>query len=75
MNIIHDYVDTMFKDLPKTEEVIRMKLEILDNMEEAYHELLKEGKTENEAIGAVISQFDNINELKEELVIPQDEKE
>ena len=40
MNIIHDYVDTMFKDLPKTEEVIRMKLEILDNMEEAYQELL-----------------------------------
>ncbi len=75
MNIIHDYVDTMFKDLPKTEEVIRMKLEILDNMEEAYHELLKEGKTENEAIGAVISQFGNINELKEELGIPQDEKE
>lgn len=69
MDTIRNYVDIMFKDLPKTKEIIDMKLNILDNMEDRYNELLQEGKTENEAIGTVISQFGNIDELKEELGI------
>lgn len=69
MDTIRNYVDMMFKDLPKTKEVIDMKMNILDSMEDKYNELIAEGKSDNEAIGTVISQFGNIDELKEELGI------
>lgn len=67
METIRNYIDTMFKDLPKTKEVIDMKMNILDAMEDKYNELVNEGKSENEAIGTVISQFGNVDELKLEL--------
>lgn len=38
-------------------------------MEEKYNELKAQGKTENEAIGIVISEFGNIEELAQELGI------
>jgi len=45
------------------------KSEIYYNMEEKYNELKKSGKPENEAIGIVISEFGNIDELLEEMGI------
>lgn len=69
METIRNYVDTMFKDFPKTKEVVDMKLNILDTMEDKYNQLIEEGKNENEAIGTVISQFGNIDELKAEMGI------
>ena len=41
-------------------------------MEEKYRELKRSGKSENEAIGIVISEFGNINELIDELGITTD---
>lgn len=69
MNQIKNYVEAMFSSLPKTKEVVEMKVNIIENMEEKFKELLNEGKNENEAIGIVISQFGNIDELKKELGI------
>nr|WP_312578665.1 permease prefix domain 1-containing protein [Sedimentibacter sp.] len=69
MNQIKNYVEAMFSSLPKTQEVVEMKLNILENMEEKFRELLHEGKNGNEAIGIVISQFGSIDELKAELGI------
>ena len=46
-----------------------LKEEILSNMEEKYRELKKQGHSENEAIGTVISEFGNIDELVRELGI------
>lgn len=69
MDTIKNYIEMMFKDLPKTPDVLRMKRNILETMEDRYNELLHEGKSEHEAIGAVIAQFGNIDELKEELGI------
>ena len=40
-------------------------------MEDKYNELKSEGKSENEAIGIVISEFGNIDELINELDINQ----
>lgn len=57
----------MFAKLPKTDELKQIKDELQMNMEEKYYELITEGKTENEAIGTVISEFGNIDELIEEL--------
>lgn len=69
MDQIKSYVDAMFAGLPNTEAVAEMKQNILGNMQERYQELLSEGKNENEALGAVIAQFGNMDEVKKELGI------
>ncbi len=72
METIKIYLDNMFAGLPKTARIQELKSNILSNMEEKYHELKRQGKTENEAIGIVISEFGNIDELVEELGIKRD---
>lgn len=70
METIINYLDTMFLPLPKTSEIEKIKNDLLYNMEDKYNELKLDGKTENEAIGIVISEFGNIDELINELNIP-----
>ncbi len=67
METIKNYLDNLFQSIPKTEEVIRLKNDLLANMEDKYTELKKAGKTENEAIGIVIAEFGNIDELLNEM--------
>lgn len=71
MNAIRNYLDNMFRNLPNTEEVRRAKSELLQMMEDKYEELIAEGKTENEAVGIVISEFGNLDELAESLGISE----
>lgn len=73
MDTIRNYLDNMFAGLPKTARVNDLKNNILSNMEEKYNELKSQGKSENEAIGIVISEFGNIEELVNELGIRKDE--
>ncbi|WP_051004554.1 permease prefix domain 1-containing protein [Paenibacillus sp. OSY-SE] len=69
METIIVYLDNMFAGLPKTSEMKHLKQELLFGMEEKYVELKRGGKSENEAIGIVISEFGNIEELTAELGI------
>ena len=69
MDTIKMYIANLFQSLPKTDEVNRAKEELIAMMEDKYNELKIQGKNENEAIGIVISEFGNIDELKEELGI------
>lgn len=69
MEIIRTYLENMFISLPATPEVIRAKRELLDMMEDKYRELKRAGKSENEAVGTVISEFGNLDELAEALGI------
>lgn len=71
MNIIRNYLENMFLVLPQTEDVTRAKKELLAMMEDKYNELKDSGKTENEAIGIVISEFGNLDELGDTLGIKQ----
>ncbi|MEL7647393.1 MAG: permease prefix domain 1-containing protein [Sedimentibacter sp.] len=71
MNTIRNYLDNMFLGLPETEDVTRAKKELLAMMEDKYNELKDSGKTENEAIGIVISEFGNLDELGDTLGIKQ----
>lgn len=75
MDTIRDYVETMFINLPETPEILRLKEDILANMEDKYHELKDSGKNENEAIGIVISEFGNIDEVLQEMGIEETETE
>jgi MFS family permease len=69
METIKNYLENMFANLPKTHEIQKIKSDLLSNMEDKYNELKSEGKSENEAIGIVISEFGNIDELIDELGI------
>ena len=69
METIRNYLETMFANLPNTIEVKNAKDELLSMMEDKYSELISEGKAENEAVGIVISEFGNLEELAESLGI------
>ena len=67
MDTIRIYLENMFARLPGTPEIMKLQNDMLHTMEDKYEELKSEGKSENEAIGIVISEFGNIDELLEEL--------
>lgn len=69
METLKNYLENMFLNLPNTPEVRKAKNELLQMMEDKYAELKNEGKAENEAIGIVISEFGNLDELAEDLGI------
>lgn len=67
METIKVYIETMFKGVADNREMRDLKDEIASNMQERYKELKEQGKSENEAIGTVISEFGNIDELLSEM--------
>lgn len=67
METILNYLDTMFQNMPDTEQVRKAKEELAAMMEDKYRELLAEGKNDNEAVGIVISEFGNLEELSSQL--------
>ena len=67
METIRNYLETMFMQLPNTREVKQAKRELSQMMEDKYNELISEGSSENEAVGTVISEFGNLDELSEAL--------
>lgn len=74
MEAIRNYLDNMFANLPGTPSVLRAKEELWQMMEDKYTELINEGKTENEAVGSVISEFGNLSELAEALGLEEEIK-
>lgn len=74
METIKTYLDNMFRSWPETDEVMRIKSELLSDMTDKYNELKAEGKSENEAVGIVISEFGNIDELMQEMQIDRQTK-
>lgn len=71
METIKNYLESMFMNMPNTAEVRRAKDVLWEMMEDKYTELIAEGKSENEAVATVISEFGNLQELAEELGINQ----
>lgn len=75
MKIIKEYLDSLFLTVPTTPETQRAKEDLLAIMEDHYHELIAEGKSEHEAIGAVISEFGSIDEILAELDVQAEKPE
>lgn len=67
MNTLKNYLEGMFANMPNTPEVRKAKDELWQMMEDKYNELIDDGKNENEAIGTVIAEFGNLEDLKEDL--------
>lgn len=71
METIKNYLENMFLHVKNTPEVEKAKAELFSMMEDKYQELKNEGKSENEAVGIVISEFGNLDELAGELGIEE----
>lgn len=71
MDTIKNYLESMFRGLPLTEKVMKAKSELLQMMEDKYTELIRSGKTENEAVGEVIQNFGNLDDLADDLGIKE----
>ncbi len=67
METIMNYLNTMFATVAQTAQMQKIKNDLAANMEEKYHELKAEGKSENEAVGTVIAEFGNIDELLKDI--------
>ncbi len=67
MDTIISYLNNLFANLPKSERVLALKAQMQASMEDKYLALKAEGRSENEAIGTVIAEFGNIDELMAEL--------
>lgn len=69
MDWIDNYVENLFTGLPKTSQVLQLKADIANNLEEKFSALLTDGKTPNEAMGIVVSEFGSMEELCREMGI------
>jgi MFS family permease len=72
MNVIISYLDTMFSTYPQTPRLREAKAELQGMMEDAYTSLIAAGHTENEAVGQVIRDFGNLDEVAPVLGITAD---
>lgn len=72
METIKNYLETMFANMPNTPEVRRAKDELWQMMEDKYNELVADGKSDNEAVGTVISEFGNLEEIAQDLGIEKE---
>ncbi len=72
MEVLRDYLEAMFSNMPDTEEVRKAKQELWSMMEDKYNSLIAAGKQDNEAIGTVLSEFGNFREIVESLGIKLD---
>lgn len=75
METIKSYLEAMFANMPNTPEVKKAKAELLQMMEDKYNELIAEGVNENTAVGTVISEFGNLDELAESLGLEKEVEE
>ncbi|MCR5624135.1 MAG: permease prefix domain 1-containing protein [Lachnospiraceae bacterium] len=75
METIKNYLDAMFANMPNTPEVRKAKSELLQMMEDKYNELIEEGENENTAVGTVISEFGNLDELADDLGLTKEVEE
>lgn len=67
MDIIQNYLDALFSAYPTTPEMKRAKEELLAMMEDKYNELIREGHNQNEAVGIVMAEFGNVEEILRDL--------
>lgn len=65
METIINYLNTMFATLPQNGDVLRAKEELSQLMEDKFHALIADDVSEHQAIGRVISEFGDIEDIKE----------
>ena len=69
METLRNYLDQMFARYPETPEAIKAKAELWQMMEDKYNELTSGGAKESEAVGTVIAEFGDLEEVADSLGI------
>ena len=72
MDTIETFLDNMFAPYPTTPRLTEARAELRAMMEDAYNDAIAQGKTHNEAVGQVITDFGNLEELAPVLGIAAD---
>lgn len=67
MEVIKNYLESIFLAYPNTPETQRAKEELWAMMEDRFGELIREGHNENEAVGIVLGEFGNVEEIMRDL--------
>lgn len=69
---IKNYVDVVFKDVPRSKKAIELKEEIASNLNERFEDYLKEGKSETESYGLAVANMGDIDEMIREVMPNED---
>ncbi|NBD27843.1 permease prefix domain 1-containing protein [Paenibacillus glycinis] len=67
MKKIKTHVEEWFSDIPESETKQAIQEEIIQNLEEKVFDLVRGGKTEEDAINKTIVEFGDISDIKQEL--------
>jgi hypothetical protein len=67
MKKIKTHVDEWFADIPDSEQKQAVQEEITQNLEEKVFDLVRSGKTEEDATNKAIVEFGDISDIKQEL--------
>lgn len=73
MEAIEQYIQIMFKDLPETEEISRIKNDLYLNALDRFDELTTQGKKDSEALGIIIIEMGDLDILLKEFDYNQDQ--
>lgn len=73
MHTIENHIDYLFQALPETDEIKRIKNDLYLNAIDRYDELMASGKTESEALGTIIIEMGDLDDLLEGLGYNQDQ--
>ena len=72
MDTIDSFLDAMFAPYPASTRLVDAKAELRAMMEDAYADAIASGMTHNEAVGRVITDFGNLQEIAPVLGIADD---
>ena len=57
MSKVTEYIDNLFYLMPRTEAAAEMRQKLIESSEDKYEALLSWGRSEDEALGIVVSEF------------------
>lgn len=73
MHAIEQHINYLFQDLPETDEIKRIKNDLYLNAVDRFDELIAAGKAESEALGTIIIEMGDRDDLLEGLGYDQDQ--
>lgn len=69
MKRIEEHVKWLFRDVPESDRKSQLMQEIEQNLEEKVHDLMSQGKSEEDALNKAFVDFGDIDEMKPELML------
>ncbi len=71
MQIIDNYLDTVFTGYPQTPRTEEVKRELRAMMDDVYSGAIAAGRTQSEAVGQAIAEFGSMDEITALLGVPE----